>query len=135
MQPEFERGRQVDAVMANPAAQVRPQALRPGDVLENNMRATLKFLNAPRLDDMRVFFQVNPRLRLFGEARDGCFIVEQVPQKRLERDRLPFLVIVTQVNDAHAALKHLRDLIATVDPIPIAEIVAFFAARQIDNRG
>ncbi len=123
VQPELNRERQRHTLVLDPTAQVGFQAFRSADVFEDDVRAPLNVLHQPRLNDVAVLLQPNPRHRLLHEAGDGALVVEEAALEALERDRLALFVVVAQIDDAHPAPAHVRDFVAPLDAVADVELV------------
>jgi len=134
LQGEVQRLAQVKAVVANPTAQVGAKPFWASDMLQDDMRAALELLHAPRLNDVAVLFEHDPGARLLGEAGDGGLVGQQAALESLDGDRLPLFVVVAQVDDAHAAAQHLGHLVAPVYAVAEVEVGPFPVAGGRDER-
>jgi len=99
-------------------------------MLEDDVRAPFELLDALGAHDMAMLFQPDPRQRLVGEAGHGVLVGQEAALERLDGDRFPVLVVVTQIDDAHPAAQHLRHLVAPVDPVAVGEFAIFGPAHE-----
>src|SRR5690606_5070868 len=100
------------------------QAFRTTDVFEHDIRTPADVLHQPRLNDVAVLFQPNPRHGFLHETGDGAFVGQEAALERLQGDRLALFVVVAKIDDTHTAAPHVGDLIAVHDAVADAELVA-----------
>src|SRR5690606_21114757 len=124
VQAELNRVDEIEALVIDPAFQIRPEAFRAADVFEDDMRASGDVLDQPRLHDMPVFFQMNPGCRFLKKTGDRALVIEETPLKTLDGDRFAVFVVIAEVDDAHAATPQIGDFVAAFDALANPEFVA-----------
>jgi len=114
---EIQTEADVQRFCPDPAGQLGAEGLLPDDIFQQDIGFVLDLFHVIGTDDVHVFFQADPGLRFPHEPFDlGLFREEDVLES-LEHDGLLGLAVVTDIDDPHAALPELMNLVAASDPV------------------
>jgi hypothetical protein len=92
--------------------------VRGGDALQDEKGSAPVLIGGPGGDDVGVATQADPYVGLLKEALVHAEVVCEAWVDRLDSCRPPYLMVVTEVDDAHAPGPDLPDFVAALDAIP-----------------
>src|SRR5688572_754605 len=111
------------AFRVNPTPQIRAHVFHAANMLKDNMWTLVDVPHQPRMNDMRVLIQMNPCDRFLLKTGDSFFIVEEAFLERFNGDRFALVMVITEINNTHAAEFQVSDFVAPFNHFAYAKLV------------